>query len=113
MLLDAKDTLKVADFAGSSIDGSDASVNYEARSRLPRISRPTEKSDIYALGSALYELATCRLPYSGESYKNMQKLYKQERFADVSSYQTWDPSSQSAGDDNMSLPGTSWEPERE
>jgi len=84
MLLDAKDTLKVADFAGSSIDGSDASVNYEVRSRLPGISRPTEKSDIFAFGSALYELATRRAPYSEESYENVQKLYRQEKFADVS-----------------------------
>jgi serine/threonine protein kinase len=61
MLLDANDNLKLADFAGSSIDGSyatDATVNYEIQSRLPGINRPTRKSDIFALGSALYELVT-------------------------------------------------------
>jgi serine/threonine protein kinase len=84
MLLDAKDDLKLADFAGSSIDGSEASVNYEVRSRLPGISKPTEKSDIFALGSALFELATGSPPYSGESNKAVQNLYKKLKFADVS-----------------------------
>jgi len=84
MLLDARGRLKLADFAGSSIDGSDASVNYEVRSRLPGLSKPTKKSDIFALGSALYELETGSPPYSGESYKAVQNLYKKEKFADVS-----------------------------
>jgi serine/threonine protein kinase len=87
MLLDANDNLKLADFAGSSIDGSyatDATVNYEIQSRLPGINRPTRKSDIFALGSALYELVTGSPPYTHESSRNIQILYKKEIYEDVS-----------------------------
>src|SRR6266487_3438618 len=84
MLLDWSDTLKLADFAGSSIDGSDTSVTYELRSRLPGIKKPSKKSDIFALGSSMYELATGHPPYDGESYRNVQNFYKKGVFpADV------------------------------
>ena len=84
MLLDAKDTLKYADFAGSSLDGSDATVNYEVRSRLPGITRPTERSDVFALGSTLFEMITGSPPYSSESYKDVLRFYKGMSFPDVS-----------------------------
>jgi serine/threonine protein kinase len=87
MLLDSNDNLKLADFAGSFIDGSyatDATVNYEVRSRLPGINRPTWKSDIFALGSALYELVTGSPPYAHESSRDIQIWYKKETYEDVS-----------------------------
>jgi len=80
MLLDWRDTLKLGDFAGSSIDGSDTSVTYELRSRLPGTKKPSKKSDIFALGSAMYELATGHPPYDGESYQNVQSFYKKKIF---------------------------------
>jgi len=80
MLLDARDILKVADFAGSSIHGSDASIDYEVRSRLPGSSKPTIQSEIFALGSTLYELETGFPPYSDKPERAVQHLYAQERF---------------------------------
>jgi serine/threonine protein kinase len=82
MLLDSHDTIKLADFAGSSIDDSEVSINYEVRSRLPNISKPTKKSDVFALGSAMYEMATGHPPYAKMSYSTIQNLYRKEKFPD-------------------------------
>ncbi|KAE8446095.1 hypothetical protein EG329_012603 [Mollisiaceae sp. DMI_Dod_QoI] len=80
ILLDSKNNIKLADFAGSAIDQLDASVNYEVRSRLPGITRPTKQSDIFAFGSAFYELATGSTPYAGKSYTSVQNMYKNKKF---------------------------------
>ena len=80
MLLDSSNTIKLADFAGSSLDGSEASINYEVRSRLPNVIKPNKKSDIFALGSALYEMAIGHRPYEKLSYSTIQNLYRKEQF---------------------------------
>lgn len=80
MLLDSSDIIKLADFAGSSIDDSEVSINYEVRSRLPNVSKPNKKSDIFALGSAMYEMATGHRPYEKLSYSTIQNLYRKEQF---------------------------------
>ena len=80
MLLDSSDTIKLADFAGSSIDDSDVSINYEVRSRLPNVDKPNKKSDIFALGSAMYEMATGHRPYEKLSYITIQNLYRKGDF---------------------------------
>lgn len=80
MLLDSKGVLKLADFAGSSVDGSAASVDYEKGSRLPGELEATQKTDIFALGSAFFEMETRAPPYKDKSFSEVEKLYKQGRF---------------------------------
>ena len=68
-LLDVDLSLKICDFAGSSIDGSCASVAPGVRYRIPGLSRihyqpATVKEDLFALGSTIYFIATGYEPYS-------------------------------------------------
>jgi serine/threonine protein kinase len=83
MLLDVNSSVKLADFAGSSIDGSPATVNYEVRSRLPGMLAPSKQSDIFALGCAIYEMATGVRPYEEKAYKVVQQLYAKKTFPDT------------------------------
>lgn len=87
MLLDSRDVLKLCDFAGSSVEGSRASTNYELWSRLPskREGEPTRTSDLFALGSAIYEMSTKELPYQKKSLAVVRSLYEREQFPSVKS----------------------------
>jgi hypothetical protein len=80
MMLSADGTVKVGDFAGSSIDGSAPTVDYEIRSKLPRSGEPDEISDIFALGSAIWEMATGWAPYADKTWREVHGLYKRGRF---------------------------------
>jgi hypothetical protein len=80
MLLDHHDTVKLADFAGSSIDGIPSTVDYDNRSKLPGNDNADEISDIFALGSAMWEMAMGTLPYPDLSWREVQGLYKRGKF---------------------------------
>lgn len=80
MLLDDDDNLKLSDFAGSSIDGSKATVVYEDWSLLPHRDIPPVKRDLFALGSAIYEMSTGHPPYPNKSKAEIQNLYWNEIF---------------------------------
>lgn len=86
MLLDRRDDLKLADFSGSSItDMPDcpALVTYDTRSRLPNIDEPNRASDLFALGSAIYEMATGDLPYPSLPAREVQRLFFQREFPNL------------------------------
>jgi hypothetical protein len=80
MMLSADGTVKLGDFAGSSIDGSTPTVDYEVRSKLPRSDEPDEISDIFALGSAIWEMATGLAPYVDKTWREVHGLFKRNRF---------------------------------
>ena len=80
MLLDDDDNLKLSDFAGSSIDGSKSTVAYEDWSFLPHRDIIPEKRDLFALGSAIYEMSTGHPPYHNKSKAEIQNLYWNEIF---------------------------------
>jgi serine/threonine protein kinase len=85
MLLDSDNTLKLCDFGGSSVRGSLASTKYEVWSRLPSKgeSKPTKTSDLFALGSAIYEISTKEEPYRGKTLAEVSQLYQQGQFPPV------------------------------
>jgi hypothetical protein len=82
MLLDRYGVLKIADFAGSSVDNCRfaSTVDYEVGSKLPGSTEPTEQTDIFALGSAIYEMITRKTPYEGFSYTEVQRRFKQGKY---------------------------------
>lgn len=88
-LLDVDLGLKICDFAGSSLDGSRATVTPGVRYRLPslagrRIQPATIKEDLFALGSTIYFIATGYEPYNELTDDDeVEKLYKDGVFPEL------------------------------
>lgn len=82
ILIDKDDNVKISDFAGASIDGEKSKVCYETRSRQPRFQNVTVGTEIFALGTALYELSTTSPPYPDipSDTPEIGKLYAEGRF---------------------------------
>jgi serine/threonine protein kinase len=82
MLLTSSNELKLCDFGGSSVNGSLASTKYEVWSRPPlkEDNAPTNLSDLFALGSAIYEMSTKEEPYRGRSLEEIPILYQRGKF---------------------------------
>lgn len=82
-LLDEDLNIKGGDFAGSSIDGEAALTFYETRSAHPHLKDVTCESEVFALGSCLYEVITGRKPYSELSDMEIEAAYSKEQYPDV------------------------------
>jgi serine/threonine protein kinase len=86
-LLDSTLHAKLSDFGFSSFSKGDA-LGFEVSSHhLPRdidSKRPsTIRSDLFALGSTLYEVMTGTRPYEGREDDNIVQLYRKRLFPDV------------------------------
>lgn len=86
ILLDEFEDAKLADFAGSSIDGSTPSVLPSPHSEHPNMPsiKPSIQSEVFALGSTLYEVETTQQPYHNKSDKDIKDLFGAEDFPDTS-----------------------------
>jgi serine/threonine protein kinase len=85
-LLDKAFDIKIIDFSGSSLDGSKPASGEGTRFFLPRHWREqsTVTTDLFALGSTLYEIFRGTSPYEDISSDDVQSLFTQKEFPDVS-----------------------------
>lgn len=85
VLLDWNDDVKLCDFAGSSLDGSEPTVAPSAHSTHPRISitQPSIRSELFAIGSMLYEIETTYEPYSDKNDEELEELFDADQFPEV------------------------------
>ncbi|ENH99042.1 hypothetical protein COCC4DRAFT_208798 [Bipolaris maydis ATCC 48331] len=77
--------IKLADFGGSSLDGSDLLVSVHASHRYPGPLLSTH-ADIFSLGSVYYTIMTGTFPYQDLSDEDIAALFKQGRFPETKTY---------------------------
>lgn len=86
LLLDQHNNLKLCDFAGSSIDGEEPTVCCDVRYQ-PYTDDPTYpvtiRTELFALGSTLYEIWTGRKPYQDKSDEDVIRCFRDSQFPDV------------------------------
>jgi serine/threonine protein kinase len=81
-LVGKKCNVRLSDFGGSSLQGSEAIVMENASHFLPRDegSPNTIQSDLFALGSTIYEILLGKKPYEGTEEEETQRLFSQKIF---------------------------------
>jgi serine/threonine protein kinase len=86
VLLDWDGNAKLSDFAGSSLDGSEPMVGPSAHSEHPNMpaAKPSIQSELFALGSMLYEIETTYKPYPDKNDQELEELFKVDKFPDTS-----------------------------
>ncbi|MCJ1248686.1 hypothetical protein MMC30_005904 [Trapelia coarctata] len=84
--LDANLGLRIADFSGSSLEGSRASACAGQRFSLPDFDwrrQPTVQDDLFGLGSTIYFIMTGQYPFQELSSDEVEDNYRAHRFPDV------------------------------
>ncbi|OGM45012.1 hypothetical protein ABOM_005771 [Aspergillus bombycis] len=81
-LVDKRRNARLCDFGGSSLHGLDAIIMENATHFLPRDEDApnTVQSDIFALGSTIYEILVGHKPYEGLEDEKIQQLYSNKTF---------------------------------
>jgi serine/threonine protein kinase len=84
IVLDWDDHVKLSDFGGSSINGSGPTVLPTVTSEHPLYpaSTPSFKSEIFAIGSAFYELETLQAPYHDLEADDIGELFSKSIFSE-------------------------------
>jgi len=84
-LLDIDLRLKICDFGGSSLDGSQGTVAPGVRYRLPGLGGAKVQEDLFALGSTIYFIATGHEPYEELTDETqVEKMYEEGVFPSLS-----------------------------
>lgn len=88
-LLDADFNLKIADFSGSSVNGSSATICPSIRYRAPDPTwkpgkPPTAEEDLFSLGSLLYFIFTGYAPFHDLDEDIVESNFENGRFPDTS-----------------------------
>lgn len=85
VLLDQYETAKLSDFAGSSLDKSKPTVAPSAHSEHPNMphTKPSIQSELFALGSMLYEIETTNKPYPDKNDQELKELFKADIYPDT------------------------------
>ncbi|RAK91246.1 kinase-like protein, partial [Aspergillus costaricaensis CBS 115574] len=86
-LLDSSLNVKIADFGGASLCGSEPSATPATRFRPPGYDwnvPPVYGDDIFGLGSLIYFIMTGTYPYKDILSDEVEKLYEVQQFPDVS-----------------------------
>ncbi|KAF2226984.1 kinase-like domain-containing protein [Elsinoe ampelina] len=81
-LVDAQLRLRITDFSGSSTPDRVGTAVESARHFLPRKweDPPTIATDLFALGSTIYEIVTGVQPYAALHDEEVERLYAQKKF---------------------------------
>ncbi|WEW56921.1 hypothetical protein PRK78_002379 [Emydomyces testavorans] len=85
-LLDSSLNLRISDFAGASLCGSEPSAFAATRFRHPSCNwdvAPRFEDDIFGLGSLIYFIMTNNYPYEELPSDEVEKLYKHRDFPEV------------------------------
>ncbi|ATY60205.1 spindle assembly checkpoint kinase [Cordyceps militaris] len=82
LLMDDLDA-KLADFAGSSIDGEEPLICYETSHEQPHNTGISTASELFALGSTFYEIMAGKKPYEGWTVEDIALAYREGRFPSV------------------------------
>lgn len=85
IFLDAQFNAMVGDFAGSSIDNEQCLGWYETSHFDPDTEDPSEKTEIFALGSTFYEILIGRKPYEGLDDAEIERAFRKGSFPSLES----------------------------
>jgi serine/threonine protein kinase len=80
IFLDANCNAMVGDFAGSSIDEKESLGWYGTSHHHPDVDSPSEKSEIFALGSTFCELLTGTNPFQGYKEQEVENAIRNSDF---------------------------------
>jgi len=75
--------LKLCDFGGSSLDGSEPLVYAGTRAQCPWVDDSSIETELFAFGSLLYELSTGREPYDDKPLSDIKSLFLSKQFPSV------------------------------
>jgi serine/threonine protein kinase len=85
--LDSSYRLRIIDFSGSSFNGKAGSAFESTRFCLPRSwdDESAARTDLFALGSTIYEIMPGRPPYDGLTDDEVEARYSEQIFPRVNS----------------------------